>query len=131
MPDAIKHAIPFKKRYGMLFIYKNKHFYFAFFDTLEKCRIFVTTKSINDLKQIQSLTTELWNIGDEFTSIRYAQSLQVGQTIVLETSQKFVEFHGEKRYLQTISGNQAQIWFEKLNLVFAKPEKNSNVSKEK
>ena len=122
LPDAIKHAIPFKKRYGLLFIFDKKYYYLAFFNTLEKCRIFITTKIINDLKQIQSLTTELWNINNEFISVRYSQSLQIGQTIVLETNKNYIEIHGEKRYLQAISGNQAQIWFEHINQIFYKKQ---------
>ena len=119
MPDAVKHAIPFKKRYGILFKFESKEYYLAFFDTIEKCRIFITTKNINNLKQIESLTTELWNINNEFKSLRYSQSLQIGQTIVLETNKKYIEIHGEKRYLQSISSDQAQIWFEKLNTTFS------------
>ena len=113
--DIMKNAISMKKRYGMIFLYhQNKAHYFAFFDSIEKCRIFSTTNDMS-LSQIEALTTELWNLSREFSTVRYANSFQVGLTLVLETRKDSVELHGIKRYIQALTSKQAQHWFQCVN----------------
>eukprot|EP01084_Bolivina_argentea_P242983 407444_1 len=114
-PDVMKNAVAMKKRYGMLFKYlaKNSH-YLAFFDSIEKCRIFSTTGKMS-LHQIEALTTELWNLEKEFNIIRYGNSFQIGLTLVVETKKEYYEIHGPKRYIQALSSKQAQNWFHCIN----------------
>ena len=113
--DIMKNAISMKKRYGMIFVYhQNKSHYFAFFDSIEKCRIFSTTNDMT-LSQIEALCTELWNLTEEFNTVRYANSFQVGLTLVIETNKDHLELHGIKRYIQALNSKQAQHWFHCIN----------------
>ena len=118
-PDMMKMAVSMKKRYGMLFRYHaNDLHYFAFFDSIEKCRIFSTTNHMT-LDQIEALCTELWCVTNEFSVIRYAKSFEVGLAFVLETKKKYQDVHGTKRYLQALSSKQAQNWFSSINDVLS------------
>ena len=113
----MKNAVSMKKRYGMIFLYHdNKSHYFAFFDSIEKCRIFSTTNNMS-LHQIEALCTELWDLTKEFITVRYANSFQIGLTLVIETHKEHQDIHGIKRYIQALSSKQAQHWFHCVNNV--------------
>ena len=126
-PDIMKHAMSMKKRYGIIFLYKpNKLHYLAFFDSIEKCRIFITTND-QHLSQLNALCTELWNLKYEFNTIRYANSFKIGLSLVIETKKKFIDTHGIKRYLQALSTNQAQKWFHSINEILDNYDNNNDI----
>jgi len=115
--DLFKKTISFRKRYSVIFriiSLKPYDIFIAFFDNMEKVKIFATT-NINDMSQLSPLTTELWNISDEFDNVRYSNSFDVGKTIVLETNLCALDIHGPKRYFRCLSCTQAQKWFDHLN----------------
>ena len=136
----MKHTVSMKKRYGMVFLYQahrngsvvsntsngmtNNSHYFAFFDSIEKCRIFASTNDM-DLHQIEALTTELWNLDKEFTTVRYANSFQVGLALTVEVHSDYHDLHGTKRYLQALTSKQAQSWFHCLNKILSHETSNN------
>jgi len=115
--DLFKRTLSFRKRYSVIFrviSLKPLDIYIAFFDNIEKVKIFATT-NINDMSQLSPLTTELWNLSAEFDNVRYSNSFDIGKTIVLETNLCAINIHGPKRYFRCLSCSQAQKWFDFLN----------------
>eukprot|EP01083_Nonionella_stella_P123836 373416_1 len=98
---------------------KTNHIIWLSLIALKKCRIFSSTNHM-DLHQTEALCTELWNLDKEFNVIRYANSFQVGLTLVIETNKDYLDIHGTKRYLQALSSKQAQNWFHSVNDVVCK-----------
>ena len=84
-----------------------------------------------NLHQIQALCTELWHLDKEFHIVRYANSFQVGLTLVIETYKDYVDIHGPKRYIQAMNSKQAQHWFHCINGVLSKYMKNVIVTEAK
>lgn len=114
--DVLKNVMSFRKRYGIIFkiSLKPDDIFIAFFDNMEKVKIFATA-NMNDMTQLEPLTTELWNLSIEFDEVRYSNSFEIGKTIVLETNQCAYEIHGNKRYFRCLSCEQAIKWFDHLN----------------
>ena len=114
--NILKNIMSFRKRYGIIFkiSLKPDDIFIAFFDNMEKVKIFATA-NMNDMAQLEPLTTELWNLSIEFDEVRYSNSFDIGKTIVLETNQCAYEIHGNKRYFRCLSCEQAIKWFDHLN----------------
>ena len=116
--DVLKNVMSFRKRYAVIFqiLFKpdQEDFYIAFFDNMEKVKIFATA-NMNDMSQLEPLTTELWNLSIEFDNVRYSNSFEVGKTIVLETNECAFDIHGTKRYFRCLSCSQAVEWFDHFN----------------
>jgi NAD-dependent SIR2 family protein deacetylase len=115
--DFFKKTITFKKRYAIIFrisLLNKFAIYIAFFDNIDKFKIFITT-NINNMTQLLPLTTELWNISNEFDNVRYSNSFDIGKTIVLETNLSAINIHGSKRYFRCVSCIQSQEWFDHFN----------------
>jgi hypothetical protein len=120
--DFFKKILYFRRRYSILFLYK-KIYYMAFFDDMDKVKIFITT-NIRDISQLKPLMTEIWNINFEFTDIRYSNSFEIGKTIVLETNDNAIQLHGSKRYITLPSISKGQKWFQYINDII---ENNKNI----
>jgi hypothetical protein len=116
--DVLKNIMSFRKRYAVIFqiLFKpdQDDKYIAFFDNMEKVKIFATA-NMNDMSQLEPLTTELWNLSIEFDNVRYSNSFEVGKTIVLETNECAFDIHGTKRYFRCLSCSQAVEWFDHFN----------------
>jgi hypothetical protein len=114
--DVLKNVMSFRKRYAVIFqiLFKQDDKYIAFFDNMEKVKIFATA-NMNDMSQLEPLTTELWNLSIEFDNVRYSNSFEVGKTIVLETNECAFDIHGTKRYFRCLSCSQAVEWFDHFN----------------
>jgi len=124
--DVLKNVMSFRKRYAVIFQILFKHDqedkYIAFFDNMEKVKIFATA-NMNDMSQLEPLTTELWNLSIEFDNVRYSNSFEVGKTIVLETNECAFDIHGTKRYFRCLSCSQAVQWFDHFNESISKKKK--------
>ena len=116
--DILKNTMSFRKRYAVIFqiLFKDDHedFFIAFFDNMEKVKIFATA-NMNNMSQLKPLTTELWNLSIEFNNVRYSNSFDIGKTIVLETNECAFNIHGIKRYVRCLSCSQAVQWFDYFN----------------
>lgn len=123
--DVLKNVMTFRKRYAIIFkiLFKSNYndSYIAFFDNMEKVKIFATA-NMNDMSQLEPLTTELWNLSIEFDNVRYSNSFEVGKTIVLETNECAYNIHGPKRYFRCLSCSQAVDWFDFLNKTTCKKD---------
>jgi hypothetical protein len=114
--NLLKNVMSFRKRYGVIFqiSIRQDDIFIAFFDNMEKVKIFATA-NMNDMSQLEPLTTELWNLSIEFENVRYSNSFDIGKTIVLETNECALDIHGSKRYFRCLSCSQAVEWFDNLN----------------
>lgn len=128
--DVLKNVMSFRKRYAVIFqiLFKpdQEDFYIAFFDNMEKVKIFATA-NMNDMSQLEPLTTELWNLSIEFDNVRYSNSFEVGKTIVLETNECAFDIHGTKRYFRCLSCSQAVEWFDHFNESISKDIKHKEI----